>query len=705
MVKTKRMSVSHKFMVKGIHCINCVNGIKTHLQKKNLTKVHIELSNGLVTVYDSSIESDTIQGFIEELGYTSKVYNPNKNEHSKLNYYLIISSFLSIPLLAHMFVSEHNILQNPFLQVALATPVLIIGYIHFFKSAYRSVLNLKPNMNVLILMGATAAYLYSIIGWLLNFNAVHQYLFFETSATIITLVLLGNYFEKRAINQTTTSLKSLQNLQSKTTFKEVNGERIACLIEELNIGDVIAVNLGDSVPIDGEIIWGNCSIDESMITGESSSVYRNVSDKVVGGTLITEGSIKIRVSSKLNDTVLSTIIELVRSAQENKPQIQKLGDRISNVFVPIVLLIGIVSFVLNYLVFGIVLQESVLRAIAVLVISCPCAMGLATPTAVMVGVGRAAKNGILIKGGATLELLSKITTVVFDKTGTLTNGKFSVKELCVLDKSYPIEAIIYGLEKHSNHPIALSLCNEFNSFNQNLIFEDIKEIKGQGLEALDKDQNLYKLGSAAYLNLVDEKYYENYQLFLSVNHKLVACILIQDKVMNDAVTLISFFNSNKINTVLLSGDTQLKCNAISKELGIQKVYAAQSPEDKIEKIKQFTTKGKTAMFGDGVNDAPALTQATVGISYTKASEIAVKSASIVLLNHNLKSVKMAYQICKHTYRTIQQNLFWAFAYNIVAIPLAASGYLNPIFAAFTMALSDIIVIGNSIRLKYKNIES
>ena len=699
------MGKKHQYTVDGISCINCVNGIKSHLQKKRIHKVTVDIAKGLVTLFNDEYSSIEIEGFLSELGYAPKEYKPKLQKSRKLEHYLITSALLSIPLLGHMFVTPEHLLYNPWLQLALSTPVMVLGYLYFFKGAFHSLVKLKPNMNVLILMGSTSAYVYSLIGWGLNNEHSHNFMFFETAATIITLVFLGNYFEKRSIAQTTTALDSLQNLQIHEALKEINSELVRCPISDLQIGDIIIVNQGDSIPIDGEIVWGNASIDESMISGESSPVFKKQNAKVIGGTLLLEGNIKVKVSTDVENTVLSKIIEMVRSAQEDKPQIQQLGDRISTIFVPTVLFIAFLTFSINFYAFSIDFQNAMLRAIAVLVISCPCAMGLATPTAVMVGVGRAAKNGILIKGGSTIELFSKTKKVVFDKTGTLTNGEFIINELKIWDNQHPVEAIIYELEKHSSHPIAKSLCKHLNKVNTNFAFQKVEEIKGKGFIAYDDAGTEYKFGSAKFLSITGDKLISNYQLFLSINSELVAALSINDQIMEGAKGLVSFLNHQNIETVLLSGDTKQKCESVAKEIGINTVYAQQLPEDKIEKIAQFTTEENTSMFGDGINDAPALTKATVGISYSNATEVAVQSASLVLLNHKLNLVEMAFQICKHTYKTIKQNLFWAFAYNLIAIPLAAMGYLSPIFAALTMAFSDVVVIGNSIRLKYKNIKS
>lgn len=701
------MAVAYQYKVEGINCINCANGIKSHLSKKQITKVNVDISKGIVTIYNNQYKAPEIEQFINDLGYKTTFFRDEVKQSYKLERYLIFCTLLNLPLLCHMFVRQGHFLENPWLQISLSTPVLLIGYQYFAIGALNSIRNLKPNMNVLILMGATAAYVYSLTGWILNYNnlQVHHYLFFETAATIITLVLLGNYFEKRSITQTTTALDSLQQLQSKEAIKEVDGDLIKCPISALKIGDILIVNQGESIPIDAEIIMGECSVDESMISGESTPVFKSIHQKVIGGTIILDGNIKCKVNKDITNTILSQIIELVRNAQEDKPKIQQLGDKISNYFVPAVLGIAIVTFLINYYSFNIDFQNSILRAIAVLVISCPCAMGLATPTAVMVGVGRAAKNGILIKGGSTIELFSKTKKIIFDKTGTLTNGEFKIHELKKWNEKYNAESIIYELEKHSSHPIAKSLVKHLEFKKTDIKFDTVNELKGKGFHATDTEGNSYQFGSAKFIQITDPLIEIDFQLFLKVNNELVAAVSISDEIKSGARELTNYFNDKNIETILLSGDNKQKCDALASELNINEVIANQLPEDKIEKIKQFSKENTTTMFGDGINDAPALTKADVGVSYSKAAEVAVKSASIVLLNHNLEMIQKAYQICTHTYLTIKQNLFWAFAYNIIAIPLASMGYLNPIFAALTMAFSDIVVIGNSIRLKYKNIDS
>ncbi|MBT3622074.1 MAG: cadmium-translocating P-type ATPase [Flavobacteriales bacterium] len=412
-----------------------------------------------------------------------------------------------------------------------------------------------------------------------------------------------------------------------------------------------------------------------------------------------DGNLKIKATKIGDDTLLSQIIELVKNAQNNKPNIQKLGDQVSAVFVPVVLTISLATFFIGHYFFNIEMQDAFLRSIAVLVISCPCAMGLATPTAVMVGIGRAAKNGILIKGGDTLEKLASIKNIVFDKTGTLTTGKFIVSEFTALSgEENNIKNIIYNIEKHSSHPIAKSLCNAFKENYSPLKLSGITEDKGKSISA-KIENNTYTIGSS--------KIYSSdiqHDLFVLKNNELIATLNINDELKINTDSVISTLHERGYITTLLSGDKKEKCNNISTKLGIKTTFSEQLPIDKIEKIESLVNVNKTAMVGDGINDAPALAKATIGISLGNATEIAIQSADVVLLNNeDLSQLPETMQIGKHTLLTIKQNLFWAFAYNIVAIPIAVMGLLNPMWGALFMAFSDVIVIGNSIRLRYKKI--
>jgi Cu+-exporting ATPase len=440
-----------------------------------------------------------------------------------------------------------------------------------------------------------------------------------------------------------------------------------------------------------------------MITGESISVFKTKNDKVIGGTVLLDGNIKIQTTVTSKTSVLAGIIELVKTAQADKPAVQKLADKISAIFVPAVLIIAVLSHLINYLILDLPLSTSLMRAIAVLVISCPCAMGLATPTAVMVGIGKAARNGILIKQASVLENFSKINTIVFDKTGTLTTGNFSV-EITFKDLQHSteeIQNIIYQLELHSSHPIAKSVVKNA-SWNHSIInFKTVTENKGKGLFALDENNNSYEIGTTAISGGVKLL---SGDIFLMMNEKLIATFSVLDELKEGVKEGITYFNKKNIHTVLLSGDSKQKCENVKSETGINEAISEQLPQQKLNKIAQLSSTKLLAMVGDGINDAPALSKASVAVSFTNASEIAKQSAQLIILQNNFLSLKYAHIISTQTYRTIKQNLFWAFFYNIVAIPLAAAGFLSPMLAALSMAFSDVVVIGNSIRLRFTKLK-
>ena len=698
-IETKKL----KLEVEGMSCANCAAGIKKHLENKGLQDVNVNFSTGEASwENDKNQDKNDVAKTITSLGY--KIKSSSKEEEkglSKVEKYFYFTLIFTLPLFSHMFFPKGSIIQNPLLQFILCLPVYIIGVSYFGKSAWGSIKTGVPNMDVLIFTGSSAAFFYSIYGWLINYGtpAVHHYLFFETSATIITLVLLGNVLEHKSVKKTTTAIGDLTAIQKVIAKKEIEGKITEVNFEDIRVNDILVINSGDKIPTDGIIISGTSYIDESMITGESFPVNKSVDNQVIGGTIITEGSIKIKATKIGDDTLLSQIIELVKNAQNNKPNIQKLGDQVSAVFVPVVLTISLATFFIGHYFFNIEIQDAFLRSIAVLVISCPCAMGLATPTAVMVGIGRAAKNGILIKGGDTLEKLASIKTIVFDKTGTLTTGKFIVSQFTVLDgDENDVKNIIYNIEQHSSHPIAKSLCNAFQENSSLLKLSDITEEKGISISA-NIDDNIYTIGSSKIYSSP-----EKYDLFVLKNKELIATLNISDELKINTDLVISSLHKRGYTTTLLSGDKKEKCNQIASELGITTTYSEQLPQDKITKIEELVSSNKTAMVGDGINDAPALAKATIGISLGNATQIAIQSADVVLLNNeDLSQLPQTMQIGKHTLLTIKQNLFWAFAYNIVAIPIAVMGLLNPMWGALFMAFSDVIVIGNSIRLRYKNI--
>jgi P-type Cu+ transporter len=699
--------------VEGMTCASCASGITRLLEKKGLKDVNVNFATGEVAFINGKVHLNEIVSGINSLGYhvVEKEEGAHRNEKgiSWLEKKFFIALSLTLPLLAHM-VFPFALLHNPLVQMLLCIPVVIIGLHHFGKSAFASLKSRAPNMDVLIVSGSTMAFVYSLLGMIMHqgTHEVHRYLFFETSATIITFVLLGNIIEKRSLKQTTSAIEELSKLQPLTAKKISNGGATISIVpvSGLQANDLLLINTGDQVPADGKIFWGNASVDESMLTGESTPAEKEINDTILAGSIVVSGNIKIITEKAGKQTVLSNVIEMVKAAQTSKPPIQRIGDRVSAWFVPAVIMISFITFTISLFHVHSTLGEAVMRSIAVLVVSCPCAMGLATPTAVSVGIGRAAKNGILIRGGAVLETLRNVNIIVFDKTGTLTNGKFKVKKInCYSDDEKNIKHIIYSLEKYSSHPIAIALAAAFSSeaaANEILKFNEIEEQKGFGIKAIDKDGNEFLIGSFSMAkNFTNEN---NHSVYLLKNKSLIATVDLEDEIRSDAAETISELKKLNIKPVLLSGDSASKCNEAAGKLKIEEVYSEQLPHHKMEIINKLRKKGTVAMVGDGINDAPSLAAADVGISLGNATKIAINSAGIILLNsEELKSLVKALKISHSTILTIKQNLFWAFFYNVLTIPIAAAGYLSPIIGSLSMAFSDVVVIGNSIRLKIKKL--
>jgi Cu+-exporting ATPase len=587
--------------------------------------------------------------------------------------------------------------------------VLIIGLNHFGKSALGSLQQLRPNMDVLIMMGALTSYLYSIAGFSLAVS--HQewmnYNFFETTASIITFVLIGNLIEEKSLKRTNTSIASLIKMQPSkarriTNAYSNNEGSIEVEIELLNPNDLILVNSGDKIPADGLIYEGYGQVDASALTGESIPESKSINDKVLAGTILVEGSIKCIVEKCGKDTSLSSMIDLVKKSSFKKPAIQKLSDKISLIFVPTVIGISIVTFLINYFSFDISATNSMLRAIAVLVISCPCAMGLAIPTAVAVSIGNAAKKGILIKGGDVFDKIQKIEEIVFDKTGTLTTGKFKIETIHYTNDDALTPRILYSLEQYSSHPIAKSILSHLQNSeinNGSILFQDVQEIKGKGIFAKDKDGNDYYVGSGKFAPIdTDSKY----QVYLFKNKELLAYIELKDEVRLEAKEVIEWLKTQNIKSTILSGDTNNRCESIAIELGIDNYLSQQLPKDKADYIERQSKLHAVAMIGDGINDAAALSLANLSLAIGDGSSIAISSGEIILMTKNpLEGIKKIKTLSEFTNKIIRQNLFWAFIYNIIAIPFAATGLLHPMIASLSMGFSDVIVIGNSLRIKNK----
>lgn len=699
--------------VEGMDCANCAQSITRYLERKGLKEVYVNFQTKEVRYQenDEVLDFPAVRAGIHKLGF-EVVDEKSPKAFWTLERRLLVSVIFTFPLLLHhilmMLGGGIPYFANPFVQLLVALPVYAIGFIFFGKSALSSLRGGVPNMDDLIFIGSTAAFIYSLIG---TFTGVENYIFYETAATIITLVLVGNYLEHRAVHQTTSAIGELSSLQQQKARKIMpSGTLVEVPAEELRVGDKVRVNSGDIIPADGEIIYGSAAINEAAITGESLPVYRDSGAQVIGGAHLEEGNFEMIVKATGKQSVVGQMIELVKLAQADKPDIQRLADRISAIFVPVVVGIALLTFLIGTFGFGLAAHQAMMNAIAVLVISCPCAMGLATPTAVMVGVGRLARNGILVKGGHSLEVLAKARHMVFDKTGTLTTGDFKIKSIEV-EGILREDALryIFALEQYSAHPIAKALQKEIStqidtqSLPQLLTTE---EHKGLGLEAKDELGHTWWIGSLQKAEKQGVKLAqdESASLYFGKDQQLLARLFIEDSLKEGAADLIQKVKELGINPVLLSGDRVEKVQQAAQDLQISEQFGAQLPAQKLEKIDALKKTGVTVMVGDGINDAPALAKADIGISMGQGTGAAIQSAKIVLLKDNLTNLSKALGITKATVLTIRQNLFWAFAYNIVAIPIAAMGFLNPMWGAFFMAFSDVVVIGNSIRLKYKKIK-
>ncbi len=698
--------------VDGMDCSNCALTIRKYLEKQGMEDVKVNFATGDVSFdMNGHIATEKLASGIKDLGYEvagSKQQQIKRKRFlsTHLHRFLFCLPFTAV-LMLHMIPGIHiHWLMNPWVQLGLTIPVFIVGMNFFGRSAWKSLRNGIPNMNVLIAIGALASFIYSLYGTLTGQAA--NYMFYETTATIITLVFLGNYMEDASVESTQRALNKLAKSQkviaNMIAYDDQHQEQIFSVeSEQLRTGDLVLIKSGEQVPADCKILWGEADVNEAIITGESLPVHKAGKDKLIGGSILENGTVKAYVTAAGKDTVLSGIINLVKQAQGEKPPVQQLADRISAIFVPVVLGIAAVTLIVNWIVLG-DFTPSLMRGIAVLVIACPCAMGLATPAAIAVGLGRGARNGILFRNATSLELFKNIQQVVFDKTGTLTTGKFAIDnwQLATTDINQDqFKRIVFSLEKYSNHPIAKSI-SEAWKVKDEIGWKKIEELKGLGMKAEDKEGNIYWAGSYKIAEKLTKD--DTHSVYVVKNDHLIGWIDVKDEIRPEAKSVIDYLHSKNIKTILLSGDRYTKTKALGEQVGIDEVIAEQTPEQKLLKIAELNAITPTAMVGDGINDAPALAKATIGISMSDASQIAMQTAQVVLMNHGLKKLPTALGLGKHTYLTIKQNLFWAFAYNIVAIPVAALGLLKPGFAALVMGLSDVVLAINSGRLFVKKVE-
>lgn len=701
-----------QWKIDGMHCANCALTINKYLEKSGAKHVSVNAIDGNVSfeVAEKEAPQKLVKG-VEALGYKVEANGVVKKESKKpilknhLQRFLFCLPF-TLVLMLHMLPGiQIHFLMNPWVQAALTLPVFLVGMSFFGRSALKSLRNGIPNMNVLITTGAVAAFAYSLTGAILGLG--DDYLFFETAATIITLVFFGEYLEHASVQSTQRSLtalvKSQKVMANMIAFDDKHEEHIFPIENTgLKVGDLVQINTGEQVPADCKILWGEAQVNEALLTGESLPVSKGKKDFIIGGSIVEEGTVKAQVTAVGGDTVLSGIISLVKKAQGEKPPMQQMADRISAIFVPTVIGIALLALVVNWIVLK-NFTPALLRSIAVLVIACPCAMGLATPAAIAVGLGRGARNGILFRNAKSLELFKDIKQAVFDKTGTLTTGKFTISnwQLAtqdVLEEEF--KRIVYSMEKYSSHPLAKSIATAWKTSSE-IRWKKIEEIKGLGLKAVDMQGTEYVIGSYKIAaDLTDEK---THNIYVVKNGALLGWVDLGDEIRPEAKDVVQYLQARGIKTILLSGDLYQKCKGLADALGIEEVMAEQTPEQKLQKVAELSAATPTVMIGDGINDAPALAKATIGISMSEASQMAMQSAHVVLMGNDLKKLPTALGLGRHTYLTIKTNLFWAFAYNIVAIPIAALGLLNPTLAALTMGLSDVVLGINSVRLYTKKV--
>jgi Cu+-exporting ATPase len=711
--------------VDGMSCTNCALSIHKYLENQGAVEPKVNFMEGEVQFdLPATLDKENLVKGIINLGYKVRGQEqeaPQKKWLDNNKERALFCLIFAIPLVAHMLPGVHQIpgfhvLMNPYVQLGLTIPVFVVGMAYFGKSAWHSLLNGIPNMNVLVSIGTIASFGYSLFGTIIGKGM--EFAYYETTATIFTLVFFGNYLEDASIESTQRALKDLVKAQkvmaNMIVFDENHKELLFNVASDtLKVGDLVLINSGETIPMDCKVLWGEANVNESIVTGESVPVFRKMNDILLGGSTIENGTVKAYITAIGNDTVLANILKMVKAAQGEKPPVQILADKISSIFVPLVLSIALATLFGNYFFahntagtpigFG----ESLLRAIAVLVISCPCAMGLATPAAIAVGLGRGARNGIVFKNAKSLETFKDIKQVVFDKTGTLTTGHFEVAHFKIAKSNdineVDFKTLVYSLERYSNHPIAKCISTTWKSTNA-INWAKIEEVKGLGIQATDKEGNQYWAGS--FKTLADKNVEDGHNIYIQKNNTLIGWVDVTDQIRPEAKEVIETLHKQGVHTILLSGDRKEKCEAVGKALGIQEIISEQSPSDKLIKLDALTSIAPTAMVGDGINDAPALAKATIGISLSNASHIAIQSAQVILMNQGFKNLPMSLALGRRTYETIKENLAWAFSYNLIAIPVAALGLLGtwgPTYGALIMGLSDVVLALNSLRLFKKKL--
>ena len=725
--------------ISGITCQACVAKIERKVSKmEGVEQANVNLSTGIGTFsYDNNkVKLEEIIAVIEKLGYGGKIPKKEEKEAKRkekeeklkkekkefqsifffsfLVFYISMGSMMGLPLPAWISMEE-----NPFffalIQLVFSIPVLYLGR-HFYQKGLKQLFLRAPNMDSLIAVGTGTAFLYSLYGlYQIMQGHVHyaHHLYFESSVMILAFISLGKYLEERSKGKTSEVIQKLMDMQVPIAHKIVGEQILSLPLEEIELQDILLVKAGEKIPLDGVIIEGESSINESMLTGESIPVSKKVGDSVYGATVNGEANLKIRVEAIGEDTVIAKIIHLVEDAQGTKAPIAKLADEISLYFVPAVMVIACLAFLFWYAILGKDLEFSVKIFVSIMVIACPCSLGLATPTAIMVGTGRGAELGILIKSGEALQKAQKMTAIVFDKTGTLTEGKPELEEI-LLHGSETIEClkIAASLEQYSEHPLGKAILEAARQKEISLMeMEEVQILVGRGISG-KKDGKQYFMGSpkgvlefgASLETEVDYSFYEAQGktiLYLVEDQKTIASFIVADQIKEESKEVLERLKEKGFYLAMITGDKKETAESIANKLNLDIVFAEVSPEDKYLKVKELQEQGKKViMVGDGINDSPALMQADLGIAMGGGTDIAMESADIVLMKKSLFGIIDALDLSQATMKNIKQNLFWAFLYNTLGIPLAAGGLLNPMIAGFAMAMSSVSVVSNALRLRY-----
>lgn len=727
------------FHISGMHCASCAVNIQRKLQKtEGISNASVNYANEQATVKlnGSSVPTTIIEQAVSSLGYTAHL---SAHDHmgqdiadqerqqilKNLQLKLGVSGLVAVFLMLSMVPFTPAIFHNPWLLLILTTPVQFWAGRQFYQGAWSGLKNLTTNMDTLVALGTSVAYFYSAAAiffrdWFLNIG-LEPHLYFEASAVVIFFILLGKFLEIRAKAQTSAVLKKLIGLQPTTAHIRRGRKWLDISLQQIQVGDTLLVKPGEKIPVDGVIITGKSSIDESMVTGESLPVSKKTGDQVIGATINTNGSLEIRTEKVGDQTLLANIIELVKTAQGSRPPIQKLVDQIATVFVPIVMLLALVTFGL-WLLLGPepVFARALISMINVLIIACPCALGLATPTSLMVGVGRGADSGILIKDAQSLEIANKIKAIIFDKTGTLTTGKPQVQVSWVKDRS--VLAIVKAVETLSHHPLASAVVTYIDTQLPSTLSQKVTnftDLPGKGVTATVNKQQV-TIGNRALLktqqinlpsdvkNKVDQWQRQGMTcMYVAANRQIIGAFGLADTLQPQSAPTLAKLKKMGIQTVMMTGDNHQTAAAIAAELHITDFTAEVLPADKQTAVQKLRQKyGVVAMVGDGINDAPALAAADVGIAMGSGTDVAIESAGITLLRGDISLIPQAIALSQATMKNIRQNLSWAFGYNIILIPIAMGllypfwgVMLNPMMAGAAMAFSSVSVVANALRLK------